>query len=190
MTAPLFLFKLAFEVMACIKVEQQVDIHWMVVFLPLYLLSIVSAVVAGIQLRRDGRNIELEVTFAALFLQFLFIPLKVSYLVAWSWATVFVPVWMLLCLGALVFFYNLAMTIFSIAKNTHTIDDRFGFVWKTVSLALVICPLLTFFVRFWRRFQRRHGCSPMCVLFLRVCCRCALTRRRTPCFWSSRHRFY
>lgn len=56
-SASLFIFKLAFEIMTCLNVDQAAGIHWMLVFLPLYGMSLIAAVVAVRQkLRR--RNVD------------------------------------------------------------------------------------------------------------------------------------
>jgi len=94
-----------FEFLICFNLEQPIQsdsrISWIVCFLPLILLSIIS-VFAYVWLLRHGRSWEIQALFVVNILQFIFLALKLdSSIITWHYAAVFIPLWIVMSISIL-----------------------------------------------------------------------------------------
>lgn len=98
----LHLILLMFELLACDRLtNESMQLKrplWVIVFVPLIFGSVASVGACVWSVKHD-RSFELELFMAVNALQFVFLPLKLDYLVTWSWEVVFVPLWIVLCLS-------------------------------------------------------------------------------------------
>lgn len=103
---------LCFEILICYNLEQPLGsaerLTWIVCFLPLILLSIIS-VFTYVWLLRHGRSWEIQALFVVNILQFIFFALKLdNSIITWHYAAVFIPLWIVMsisiifCLGRII----------------------------------------------------------------------------------------
>ncbi|CAF4738613.1 unnamed protein product, partial [Rotaria socialis] len=103
---------LFFEILVCYNLDQPDDseyhLTWIICFLPLIILSIVS-VFTYVWLLRHGRSWEIQALFVVNILQFIFFALKLdNSIITWHYAAVFIPLWIvmgisiLFCIGRLI----------------------------------------------------------------------------------------
>lgn len=90
----------------------------------------------------------MEVLFAAGFLPFLFVALRLSNSIDWGWQLVFIPIWLLLCLLTLLWAYYVIFLVISVLSAESTLDERVGYAAKTFGATLILCPATAFFVHF------------------------------------------
>ncbi|CAM4757533.1 unnamed protein product [Rotaria magnacalcarata] len=96
----------------CYNLDQPRDseyhLTWIICFLPLIILSIMS-VFTYVWLLRHGRSWEIQALFVVNILQFIFFALKLdNSIITWHYATVFIPLWtvmgisIIFCIGRLI----------------------------------------------------------------------------------------
>ncbi|CAF1186607.1 unnamed protein product [Adineta steineri] len=101
-----------FEFLICYNLEQPKDseyrLTWIVCFLPLIVLSIIS-VFTYVWLLRHGRSWEIQALFVVNILQFIFFALKLdNSILTWNYAAVFIPLWIVMgisiifCIGRII----------------------------------------------------------------------------------------
>lgn len=110
----LHLILLMFELLVCDKLESGRHL-WILVFIPLIFISIVSIAVCIWAVKHDRSfeviqtapkkllfikiKFQLELFCAVNVLQFIFLALKLDRFITWSWEVVFVPLWIVMCLS-------------------------------------------------------------------------------------------
>lgn len=112
----LHLILLMFELLVCDKLESSRHL-WILVFIPLIFISIVSIAVCIWAVKHDRSFEVLDIVFiihtlatvslyfqlelfcAVNVLQFIFLALRLDRFILWSWEVVFVPLWIVMCLS-------------------------------------------------------------------------------------------
>ncbi|VDO34608.1 unnamed protein product [Onchocerca flexuosa] len=90
-----------FGVLCCHKLQTNATIDelpWLLVFVPIFALSLLSVVVAIWAIRND-KSFELELFFSVNIVQFVFIAFKLDGILDWHWTIVFIPLWVVLSLS-------------------------------------------------------------------------------------------
>ena len=115
----------------------ELHLHWTVVFSPLFALSIVSLGIAVWALKHEKSlevgipqiflfeigNFQFEFLYAINIIQFFFISFKLDEQVDWSWAVVFIPLWVVLSLSAVGVLYALILSIV-LARSRHLMPSH------------------------------------------------------------------
>ncbi|XP_022193184.2 transmembrane protein 185B-like [Nilaparvata lugens] len=136
------LILLRFELLVCNKLQSGHH-SWILVFIPLIFLSIVSIAVCIWAVKHD-RSFELELFCAVNMLQFIFLSLRLDGFTSWSWVVVFVPLWIVMCLSLVGLFYIIIYALF----RTQQLNARLRKMWFNLALAytLLVVPVLVFLV--------------------------------------------
>ncbi|CAJ0603496.1 unnamed protein product [Cylicocyclus nassatus] len=117
------------------------ELHWIVVFSPLFALSIASIGLVVWAMRRD-KSFEFELFFAINIVQLFFLAFKLDELVDWSWAVVFIPLWVVLSLSAVGVLYALVLSIV-LARSRHLVPShRRQHVTSALFHACLVVPAL------------------------------------------------
>ncbi|ETN83579.1 hypothetical protein NECAME_07337 [Necator americanus] len=117
------------------------ELHWIVVFSPLFALSIASIGLVVWAMRRD-KSFEFELFFAINIVQLFFLAFKLDDLVDWSWAVVFIPLWVVLSLSAVGVLYALVLSIV-LARSRHLVPShRRQHVTSALFHACLVVPAL------------------------------------------------
>lgn len=108
---------LSFEVCLCYKLTFSTEImKWYLVFMPLFLLSILSVVICGWAWKKD-RSLDLELLFSVNMLQFVLLVLRLESLVMWTWKIIMIPLWILLGVVSIAVIYYIALTAVLLCTN-------------------------------------------------------------------------
>ncbi|KAE9416539.1 hypothetical protein Angca_008938 [Angiostrongylus cantonensis] len=117
------------------------ELHWIVVFSPLFTLSVASIGLVVWAIRRD-KSFEFELFFAINIVQLFFLAFKLDDLVDWSWAVVFIPLWVVLSLSAVGVLYALVLSIV-LARSRHLVPShRRRHVTSALFHACLVVPAL------------------------------------------------
>ncbi|KJH48565.1 DnaJ domain protein [Dictyocaulus viviparus] len=117
------------------------ELHWIVVFSPLFTLSVASIGLVVWAMRRD-KSFEFELFFAINIVQLFFLAFKLDNLVDWSWAVVFIPLWVVLSLSAVGVLYALVLSIV-LARSRHLVPShRRRHVTSALFHACLVVPAL------------------------------------------------
>ncbi|XP_049840226.1 transmembrane protein 185B isoform X1 [Schistocerca gregaria] len=138
----LHLILLMFELLVCDKLES--DRHlWILVFIPLIFISIVSIAVCIWAVKHD-RSFELELFCSVNILQFIFLALKLDGFISWSWEVVFVPLWILMCLSLVGVLYTIIFAgILLRAPEVNPQQRRTSFN-SALGYTFLVIPILIF----------------------------------------------
>ncbi|XP_053595646.1 transmembrane protein 185B-like isoform X2 [Microplitis demolitor] len=141
-TLALHLILLMFELLVCDKLES--DRHlWILVFIPLIFISIVSIAVCIWAVKHD-RSFELELFCAVNVLQFIFLALKLDRFIAWSWEVVFVPLWALLCLSLVAVLYTIVFAAVLLRAPQVNARVRRTSLNSALAYTFLVVPILVF----------------------------------------------
>uniref|UniRef100_A0A0K0D9K5 Transmembrane protein 185B n=1 Tax=Angiostrongylus cantonensis TaxID=6313 RepID=A0A0K0D9K5_ANGCA len=133
------------------------ELHWIVVFSPLFTLSVASIGLVVWAIRRDKSFevffvvlwnilklglVTFELFFAINIVQLFFLAFKLDDLVDWSWAVVFIPLWVVLSLSAVGVLYALVLSIV-LARSRHLVPShRRRHVTSALFHACLVVPAL------------------------------------------------
>ncbi|XP_063219739.1 transmembrane protein 185B [Bacillus rossius redtenbacheri] len=138
----LHLILLMFELLACDKLESGRHL-WILVFIPLIFISIVSIAVCIWAVKHD-RSFELELFCSVNILQFIFLALRLDGFISWSWEVVFVPLWILMCLSSVGVLYTIIFAgILLRAPEVNPQQRRTSFN-SAVGYTFLVIPVLIF----------------------------------------------
>ncbi|CAG5103165.1 transmembrane protein 185A isoform X1 [Cotesia glomerata] len=141
-TLALHLILLMFELLVCDKLES--DRHlWILVFIPLIFISIVSIAVCIWAVKHD-RSFELELFCAVNVLQFIFLALKLDQFITWSWEVVFVPLWALLCLSLVAVLYTIVFAAVLLRAPQVNARVRRTSLNSALAYTFLVVPILVF----------------------------------------------
>ncbi|XP_022644789.1 transmembrane protein 185B-like isoform X1 [Varroa jacobsoni] len=145
MCVSLHLLLLVFEVLLCDNLETPArDRHlWTVVCIPLLALCLLAIVVCIWSVKHD-RPFEMELLLAVSVLQILLVALQVDRLVSWSWAAVFVPLWLLLCVALVGVLYSLIFAAILARTPEVTAEQKRLASHSAVSYTLLVLPFVAF----------------------------------------------
>ncbi|XP_002119768.2 transmembrane protein 185A-like [Ciona intestinalis] len=136
------LLLLMFELLLCDNVEGGSRNMWILVFTPLFFAAPV-AIAACVWGFKHDRSLELEVVLSTNVLLFIFIALRLDNIILWPWTTVFIPLWIIMCLPCIEVIYYFIWTLIFLRSNFPESDRRSHLVMALTWL-MVVLPLLTF----------------------------------------------
>ncbi|CAF1367095.1 unnamed protein product [Rotaria sp. Silwood1] len=149
---------LFFEILVCYNLDQppgsEYRLTWIICFLPLIILSIIS-VFTYVWLLRHGRSWEIQALFVVNILQFIFFALKLdNSIITWNYAAVFIPLWIVMgisiifCVGRLIwtFVHYHRNDITHVSNGQQRVNRRFCHILAspTVGHIYVLLFLLIF----------------------------------------------
>ncbi|XP_076686544.1 transmembrane protein 185B [Andrena cerasifolii] len=141
-TLALHLILLMFELLVCDKLESGRHL-WILVFIPLIFISIVSIAVC-IWAAKHDRSCELEMFCAVNVLQFIFLALRLDGFITWSWEVVFVPLWALLCLFLVAVLYTVIFAALLIRAPQISDRIRRRSINSALAYTFLMVPILVF----------------------------------------------
>ncbi|KAG5325453.1 T185B protein, partial [Pseudoatta argentina] len=141
-TLALHLILLMFELLVCDKLESKRHL-WILVFIPLIFISIVSIAVCIWAVKHD-RSFELELFCAVNVLQFIFLALRLDGFITWSWEVVFVPLWALLCLSLVAVLYAIVFAAVLLRTPQINARQRRTSLHSAVAYTFLVVPILVF----------------------------------------------
>ncbi|XP_014212121.1 transmembrane protein 185B isoform X2 [Copidosoma floridanum] len=141
-TLALHLILLMFELLVCDQLESKRHL-WILVFIPLIFISIVSIAVCIWAVKHD-RSFELELFCAVNVLQFIFLALKLDKFVSWSWEVVFVPLWALLCLSLVAVLYAIVFAAVLLRTPQINARQRRTSLNSALAYTFLVVPVLVF----------------------------------------------
>ncbi|CAJ0564984.1 unnamed protein product, partial [Mesorhabditis spiculigera] len=148
----------AFEVLVYFKVQyamEDVYFSWIFVFMPIFLLSIVAILVSIWAIRHD-KPFELELFFSINVVQFVFIAFKLDHQLDWSWAVVFIPLWVVLSLSVVGVLYALILAVL-LARSRHLMPaHRRHHLYSAVFHTLLVLPALVCLVLLTGKLETMH----------------------------------
>ncbi|XP_062240163.1 transmembrane protein 185-like [Platichthys flesus] len=133
---------LMFEVLVCDRLARGLY-FWLIVFMPLFLVSPVSVAACVWGFRHD-RSLELEVLCSVNILQFIFIALKLDDIIKWPWLVVCVPLWILMSFLCLVVLYYIIWSVLFLRSIDIIAEQRRTHITMAISWMTIVVPLLTF----------------------------------------------
>lgn len=86
------------EILIAINLDLNGRLSWPAVFVPLYVLSVVSLAACILSCALKKCNVELEILGFINLLQLIFLGVRLEGVVMWRWAVVLIPTWILLVL--------------------------------------------------------------------------------------------
>lgn len=141
-TLALHLILLMFELLVCDKLESGRHV-WILVFIPLIFISIVSIAVCIWAVKHD-RSFELELFCAVNVLQFIFLALRLDGFITWSWEVVFVPLWALLCLSLVAVLYAIVFAAVLLRTPQINARQRRTSLNSALGYTFLVVPILVF----------------------------------------------
>lgn len=139
------LLLLMFELLVCDKLESGRHHYWILAFIPLIFISLLSIAISIWAFKND-RSFEMEVFCSVNILQFIFIALRLDYFIGWSWVIVFVPLWIVMCLAIIGVLYALIFAAILLRTSEVAVEQRKASLHSAISYCLVVVPLLIFLV--------------------------------------------
>uniref|UniRef100_A0A8R1HRG8 Uncharacterized protein n=1 Tax=Caenorhabditis japonica TaxID=281687 RepID=A0A8R1HRG8_CAEJA len=146
-TAMEHIFLCAFVTLVFIKLEFEhifepgYPLPWTIVFCPLFSLSILSIGIAVWSLRHD-KPFEFEFFYAVNIVQLVFIAFKLDKQIDWTWAVVFIPLWVVLSLAAVGVLYALVLSVVLIRSRHFIPSHRRQHVYSAMLHTLFVIPAL------------------------------------------------
>ncbi|XP_044763860.1 transmembrane protein 185B [Coccinella septempunctata] len=138
----LHLILLMFELLVCDKLESGRHL-WILVFIPLIFISIVSIAVCIWAVKHD-RTFELELFCAVNVLQFIFLALRLDQFISWSWEVVFVPLWIVMCLSLVGVLYTIIFAAILIRTPEVSVQQRRASFHSALGYTFLVIPILIF----------------------------------------------
>lgn len=150
-TATEHIFLCAFVSLVFVKLEFDYlfepgyPLPWTIVFCPLFSLSILSIGIAVWSLRHD-KPFEFEFFYAINIVQLVFIAFKLDKQIDWTWAVVFIPLWVVLSLAAVGVLYALVLSVVLIRSRhfipAHRRQHVYSAILHTFFHAFQVIPAL------------------------------------------------
>ncbi|XP_077286966.1 transmembrane protein 185A isoform X2 [Arctopsyche grandis] len=138
----LHLILLMFELLVCDKLNSGRHL-WILVFIPLTFISIVSIAICIWALKHD-RSFELELFCAVNIFQFIFLALKLDGFISWMWEVVFVPFWILMCLSLMGVLYTIIFAGILLQSPEVNVHQRRTSFNSAVAYTFTVVPILIF----------------------------------------------
>ncbi|XP_046382582.1 transmembrane protein 185B [Ischnura elegans] len=138
----LHLILLMFELLVCDKLESGRHL-WILVFIPLIFISIVSIAVCIWAVKHD-RSFELELFCSVNVLQFIFGALRLDGLVSWRWEVTLVPLWVLMCLCLVGVLYSLVFAAILLRTPHASPAQRSASLHSALAYTFLVVPILVF----------------------------------------------
>ncbi|XP_075219363.1 transmembrane protein 185B isoform X2 [Lycorma delicatula] len=138
----LHLILLMFELLVCDKLQSGRNL-WILVFIPLIFISIVSIAVCIWAVKHD-RSFELELFCAVNMLQFIFLSLRLDGFTSWSWEVVFVPLWIVMCLSLVGVLYTIIFAGILLRTPQVNARQRRTSFNSALAYTFLVVPILVF----------------------------------------------
>ncbi|KAK4877902.1 hypothetical protein RN001_010408 [Aquatica leii] len=138
----LHLILLMFELLVCDKLDSGRHL-WILVFIPLIFISIVSIAVCIWAVKHD-RSFELELFCAVNVLQFIFLALRLDGFISWSWEVVFVPLWIVMCLSLVGVLYTIIFAAILLRTPEVNMQQRKSSFLSALGYTFLVIPILIF----------------------------------------------
>jgi len=138
------LLLLMFELLVADNLESNRH-QWILVFIPLVFLSIISVGICVWSVRHD-RSFQLELFCAVNSLQFIFLALKLDNLLRWSWEVTFIPLWIVLCVSLIGVLYTIIFAGILLRMPDVNSDQRRSSTNSALGYSFLVVPLLVFLV--------------------------------------------
>lgn len=138
------LLLLMFELLVADNLESQRHL-WILVFVPLIFISIISIAICIWSLRHD-RPFELELFCAVNILQFIFLALKLDRLISWPWEITFVPMWIVLCISLVGVLYTIIFAGVILRMPEINQEQRRTSTHSALGYSFLVIPMLVFLV--------------------------------------------
>ncbi|XP_035207072.1 transmembrane protein 185B-like isoform X2 [Stegodyphus dumicola] len=135
---------LMFEVLVCDKLENNRH-WWILVFVPLIFISIISVVVCIWAVKHD-RSFELELFCSVNILQFIFLALRLDEIIMWNWVVVFVPLWIVMCMAVIGVLYAIIFASILLRTPEVSVEQRRTSMHSAISYSVIVIPLLIYLV--------------------------------------------
>uniref|UniRef100_A0A0R3RS55 Transmembrane protein 185B n=1 Tax=Elaeophora elaphi TaxID=1147741 RepID=A0A0R3RS55_9BILA len=135
-----------FGVLCCHKLQTNAtvdELPWLLVFVPIFALSLLSVVVAVWAIRND-KSFELELFFSINIVQFVFVAFKLDGILDWHWTIVFIPLWVVLSLSVVGVLYAFVLAVV-LARSVHMLaSQRRQHLYSALCHTLLVIPILVF----------------------------------------------
>jgi len=118
---------------------------WILVFVPLVFISLISIPICIWSIRHD-RSYELELFCAVNMLQFIFIALKLDRVIPWPWEITFVPLWIVLCISLVGVLYTIIFAGILLRMTDINAEQRRTSTNSALGYSFLVIPLLVFLV--------------------------------------------
>ncbi|GFY75669.1 transmembrane protein 185A [Trichonephila inaurata madagascariensis] len=161
---------LMFEVLVCDKLENNRH-WWILIFVPLILISIISIVVCIWAVKHD-RSFELELFCSVNILQFIFLALRLDEIIMWNWVVVFVPLWIVMCMAVIGVLYAIIFASILLRTPEVSAEQRRTSMHSAVSYSIIVIPLLIYLVLLSNKLDRESSltyaatCIPLYFTFI------------------------
>ncbi|EFO25757.1 hypothetical protein LOAG_02730 [Loa loa] len=135
-----------FGMLCCHKLQTNAtvdELPWLLVFVPIFALSLLSVVVAIWAIRND-KSFELELFFSINIVQFVFVAFKLDGILDWHWTIVFIPLWVVLSLSVVGVLYAFVLAVV-LARSVHILpSQRRHHLYSALCHTLLVIPILVF----------------------------------------------
>lgn len=138
------LLLLMFELLVADNLQSRRHL-WMLVFIPLVFVSIISVGICVWSVRHD-RSFQLELFCAVNSLQFVFLALKLDGILIWSWEVTFIPMWIVLCISLVGVLYTIIFAGILLRMPDVNADQRRSSTNSALGYSFLVVPLLVFLV--------------------------------------------
>ncbi|CAF0728423.1 unnamed protein product [Adineta ricciae] len=145
-----------FEILTCDKLENGLEIQWILCFTPLLLCTVVSFI-SCLWLLKTQRNflIPTFITINGLF--FLFFPLRLDYFSVWRYSIVFIPVWISLCIAIIFVFIKIILAlVHRCSRRIVTNQREITTITEAILYALMFIPLGIFAILLVERLDKEE----------------------------------
>ncbi|XP_040568519.1 transmembrane protein 185A [Lepeophtheirus salmonis] len=138
------LLLLMFELLAADNLTSRRHL-WILVFVPLVFVSLVSIPISIWSLRND-RSFELELFCAVNILQFIFLALKLDRLILWPWEFIFIPLWIVLCISLAGVLYTIIFAGILLRMPEFNNEQRRTSTNLALCYSFMVIPMIVFLV--------------------------------------------
>eukprot|EP00096_Caligus_rogercresseyi_P003501 TRINITY_DN1661_c1_g1_i1.p1 TRINITY_DN1661_c1_g1~~TRINITY_DN1661_c1_g1_i1.p1 ORF type:complete len:367 (+),score=86.78 TRINITY_DN1661_c1_g1_i1:63-1163(+) len=138
------LLLLMFELLAADNLTSKRHL-WILVFVPLVFVSLVSIPISIWSLRHD-RSFELELFCAVNILQFIFLALKLDNLILWPWEFIFIPLWIVLCVSLAGVLYTIIFAGILLRMPEFNSEQRRNSTNLALGYSFMVIPMIVFLV--------------------------------------------
>ncbi|XP_013421441.1 transmembrane protein 185A [Lingula anatina] len=139
------LLLLMFELLVCDNLETSSQHHWILVFIPLIFMSIVSIGICVWAVKHE-RTFEMELFCAVNILQFIFLALRFDGFIMWNWVIVFIPLWILMCVAMIGVLYVIILAIILMKSPDIIPEQRRGNACSALGYTFLVIPMLIFLI--------------------------------------------
>jgi len=146
LTTGLHMLLLTFEMLACYKLEVEAPrLLWVLVLSPLIFMAVVSIGVCVWAVKHE-RGLELELVASVNCLQFILLGLRLDGVILWSWASVLIPLWLVMCVAVVGVIYLVILALILLKSPDLVPEQRRKNVYSAVGSTCLVLPLLVFLV--------------------------------------------